>query len=81
LYNVSMGQIMDEDQLSMLFRAPGRNDIILLEDIDCAGIAREKMITQTTEPESDERSDHDTDQNGIPDTEFLRRQSVNGNKH
>ncbi|KAF2256167.1 P-loop containing nucleoside triphosphate hydrolase protein [Trematosphaeria pertusa] len=43
LYSASMNEISDETQLKKLFSAPEKGDILLLEDIDSAGISREKM--------------------------------------
>lgn len=43
LYTLSLKEISNEIQLRQLFRVPRKGDILLLEDIDTAGIRREKM--------------------------------------
>jgi chaperone BCS1 len=43
LYQANIGEIRDEVHMRRLFRYPEKGDILLLEDIDCASIGREKV--------------------------------------
>ncbi|KAJ4293405.1 hypothetical protein N0V90_008688 [Kalmusia sp. IMI 367209] len=47
LYNIALGEVMNESHLNKLFRAAETHSIVLLEDIDSAGIVREKLAART----------------------------------
>jgi chaperone BCS1 len=49
LYIVSMNEIRDEHHLKWVFNSPRKGDVLLLEDIDSAGITRENMRTDDGE--------------------------------
>lgn len=44
LYIVSMNEIENESTLKFVFKSPRKGDVLLLEDIDSAGIVRENMV-------------------------------------
>jgi chaperone BCS1 len=46
LFMISMNEVQDEAHLKRLFVDPEKRDILLLEDIDSAGIGREKMVEE-----------------------------------
>lgn len=43
LYTIALGEVLGETHLKNLFNSIGRGSIVLLEDVDSAGITREKM--------------------------------------
>lgn len=43
LYTVAIGEVSDESHLMDLFEAAGHGSVVLLEDVDSAGIGREKV--------------------------------------
>lgn len=50
LYQIELGQVSNEKRLVELFQTVGEGSIILLEDVDSAGIVREKMCTSESTP-------------------------------
>ncbi|KAF2622260.1 hypothetical protein BU25DRAFT_463017 [Macroventuria anomochaeta] len=46
---LSLKKVRNKTQLRYLFSGPRKNDVLLLEDIDTAGIRHEKMEADTSE--------------------------------
>jgi chaperone BCS1 len=52
LYTLNIKEVLDEQHLRKLFRQPSAGDIILIEDIDSAGLQREMMVPGTNHEDS-----------------------------
>lgn len=83
IYVISLQDInVTEEDLAVLFTKLPRRCIILLEDIDTAGLQRDE------EPQPDEKSDEEEDEtkekvngvNGVKDDKASKRKKLKGNK-
>ncbi|KAF2872302.1 P-loop containing nucleoside triphosphate hydrolase protein [Massariosphaeria phaeospora] len=65
LFSASMNEFQSEADMKRLFAFPGRGDILLLEDIDSAGIKREAMKQEKRQTPAHDGLEGQSQQTGI----------------